>query len=65
MDTVTWINWFIAGYSTLLLVLILRMKKTDPMFGCDKYKRIGCNKVSGRDCGYPDCATLEKFRARD
>jgi hypothetical protein len=61
-DTIL-ISWIMGIFSLLLLVLILRMKKTDPVFGCDKYKRKGCNKVSGRDCGFPDCAKLEKYRS--
>ena len=65
MDDISWISWIIGVYSITLLLLILHMKKTDPVFGCEKYKRIGCTHVSGRDCGYPKCTSLEKFRAEE
>lgn len=58
-----WLGGLIGIFSALLLVLILRMKKTDPVFGCDKHKRAGCDKLSGRYCGYPDCTTLENYRS--
>ena len=58
-----WISGFVFIFSTFFLMLILRMKKTDPVFGCDKYMRKGCDKVSGRECGYPDCAMLEKHHS--
>lgn len=58
-----WISGFIGIFSASLLLLILRMKKTDPVFGCDKYQRAGCDTLSGRNCGYPECATLEKYRS--
>ena len=63
MNDMTWISWIMGIYSVLLLTLIVHMKKTDPVFGCDKYKREGCKNVSGRDCGFPACATLKKYRS--
>ena len=54
MDDTLWISWFIGSCSLLLLSLILHMKKTDPVFGCEKYKRSGCDKVSVFGCDYPD-----------
>ena len=62
MDDLMWISLFIGIFSVTLLVLILRMKKTDPVFGCDKYKREGCNKVCGSECNFPNCPTSEKYR---
>jgi len=63
MSDLLWISWGVGIFSSLLLVQILRMKKTDPVFGCEKYKRFGCPKVCGRDCDYPECATLKKYRS--
>ena len=62
MNDMMWISWIVGIYSVILLALTLRMKKTDPVFGCDKYKKIGCNKVSGVDCDFPECATLKAYR---
>ena len=63
MNDMLWCSWIIGIYSILLLGLLLRMKKTDPYFGCVKFRMAGCNKVSGRDCDFPDCATLGKYRS--
>ena len=63
MDNIMFISWSVGIFSTSLLALIMRMKKTDPVFGCDKHKREGCKKVSGLDCNFPHCATLEKYRS--
>jgi hypothetical protein len=63
LDDTSWISGFVGVYSLLLLALILYMKKTDPVFGCDKYKRTGCKEVSGLDCGYPDCDKLREYRS--
>jgi hypothetical protein len=65
MNDMIWISWIMGAFSSVLLILILHMKKTDPVFGCDKYKRKGCKMVSGRDCGFPYCVTLEKFHTCD
>lgn len=63
MDDTVWISWFMGIFSALLLLLVLRMRKTDPVFGCDKYKRKGCGEVAGRNCGYPACTELERHRS--
>jgi hypothetical protein len=61
MENMTFISWAIGIFSVLLLALILRLKKTDPVFGCKKFKHEGCKKVSGRDCDFPDCESMKKY----
>jgi hypothetical protein len=63
MDDMIWISWVVGIFSVILLVLLLRMKKTDPAVDCEKYRKVGCQKISGRDCNFPDCEALEKFRS--
>ena len=64
MEKSMWISWIIGVYSVIFLGLLLNMKKTDPMIGCEKWRIAGCDKVSGSDCRFPDCEILKMYRSR-
>jgi len=58
LDIIMTNSLVIGIFSIFLLGLFLYLKKTDPMVGCEKFRRTGCDKVSGPDCSFPDCEIL-------
>jgi hypothetical protein len=61
MDSIMTDNLLIGIFAIFLLILLMYLKKNDPMVGCEKWRRKGCDKISGADCTYPDCETLKKY----
>jgi hypothetical protein len=63
MDVITTNSLVIGVFFTFLLGVLLYLKKTDPMVGCEKWRLKGCIHISGGECKFPVCARLNKFRS--
>ena len=44
-----------------LHILVSKLRKTDPVYGCDLYKKEECAHVDGYLCDYPKCSMLEEY----
>lgn len=46
----------------LYAVVVKKLRKTDPVYGCELYKEQGCAHVDGMLCDFPKCSMLADYR---
>ena len=63
MDGLMTNSLVIGIFCIFFLGLLLYLKKTDPMVGCEKWRLKGCIHISGRECKFPVCGALDEFRS--
>lgn len=54
------------GFIVIILIagviIRIRAKDYDPVYGCEVHKEIGCSHVDGYLCDFPDCDILKNYR---
>lgn len=57
-------SWVLVVSLSILVIALLRARKTDYAIGCTRFRELGCENPSKGKCSFPDCDRSRNYRSK-